>query len=87
MVIMSPGAFPDTSFPDRYWIDDYWANYDLFTPVDDILNLDSYINILEDINSDINIIIDDRSDITRLISKFSETNSEIVVTRYSELIT
>ena len=29
MVIMHPGAFPDTYFPDRYWIDDYWAIYSL----------------------------------------------------------
>ena len=27
MVIMNPGAFPDTYFPDRYWTANYWAKY------------------------------------------------------------
>lgn len=47
------------------------------------VNLNSYINISEDINSVIIMIVNDSSNVLMSLSKFSETDSDVSISRYS----
>ena len=49
----------------------------------EVIDLKSYINIAENDNSTINTSIDEDSVISKNISKFSETDSNISISRYS----
>lgn len=86
MVLMHPGYFPDTAFPDRYWGECYWCGFDVTEEGKEVINRNSHINISRNINSDINIISNNDSKLTRVILRYSETDSDISISKYSELI-
>ena len=85
MVIMSPGYFPDTYFLNRYWHDDYWLDYGVSGLYREEINFESFINLTSGENSNIIKGINSDSGIKMTISKFSETDSDISISRYSPI--
>lgn len=81
MTLLTPGYFPATYFVDNYWSIYYWVRSE-YILVEEI-NLRSHINITKDDDSDIMISFNKESDIINIISKFSETDSSILISRYS----
>ena len=83
---ISPGYFPSNIFLAGYWHDNYWLNSGAVSNLfREEINLESFINIAE--NKDSNIIkgINSDSGIKTTISKFSETDSDISISRYSPI--